>query len=336
MRRRLASSATAAWQRRFGADPAAIGKVVTVQGLPITIVGVTAPGFFGVAPGRAPAITVPVTLAQRLRPSDGDVLAQRGRAWLHFMARLRDGVSLQQSNAELQVMWPQVLQATGGPDGFSRRAASDSSRAGRRSSPARQDSRRSAISSASRSSSCRAWRCCCSLVGCATVAQPVACRRLGTVARTRRAHRAGLRARPARATAFHRRPCPRGDRRRSDHRPVEVVGGCARDVSGDDAGSSRARSRYRLARRGFPRRRRRPQRADLQRRADADGRSCRSRAGAQDRLATGGRAGTSGGPGARGRSDCRVGRRCWSAPRCSCAASVTCCRSIPASTARVC
>jgi putative ABC transport system permease protein len=100
------------WQRRFGGDPAVLGRIVTVQGVRITIVGVTPPGFFGVAPGRTPELTVPVTLAERLRPADGDVLSQPGRAWLHFMGRLRPDVSKAQADAELMVTWPQVLQAT--------------------------------------------------------------------------------------------------------------------------------------------------------------------------------------------------------------------------------
>ena len=102
------------WQRRFGGDPETIGRVVAVQGVPITIVGVTPSGFFGVAPGRTPELTVPVTLAERLRPADGDVLSQSGRAWLHVMGRLRPNVAISQADAELQVLWPQVLRTTVG------------------------------------------------------------------------------------------------------------------------------------------------------------------------------------------------------------------------------
>ena len=65
----------AAWQRRFGGDRHVIGKVVRAHGVPITIIGVTPPGFFGVAPGRAPELTVPVTIAPLLRPDDPDLLA---------------------------------------------------------------------------------------------------------------------------------------------------------------------------------------------------------------------------------------------------------------------
>jgi hypothetical protein len=39
------------WQRRFAADPSVIGKTVTMDDVPFTIVGVTAPSFFGFQPG---------------------------------------------------------------------------------------------------------------------------------------------------------------------------------------------------------------------------------------------------------------------------------------------
>lgn len=104
-----------AWQRRFVGDPSVLGRVIRLQGLPITIVGVTPRGFFGVAPGRAPELTVPITLAPRLDPENVDVLNQEGRAWLHVMGRLDDGISLERADAEFQTIWPQVLEATANP-----------------------------------------------------------------------------------------------------------------------------------------------------------------------------------------------------------------------------
>ena len=41
----------AAWHRRYDRDPAAIGRTLRIEGHPFTIVGVTPPGFFGVAAG---------------------------------------------------------------------------------------------------------------------------------------------------------------------------------------------------------------------------------------------------------------------------------------------
>ena len=54
----------AAWQQRFSRDPSVVGRTVRVDDLAYTIVGVTPEGFFGVTPGVAPEITIPLTSNQ--------------------------------------------------------------------------------------------------------------------------------------------------------------------------------------------------------------------------------------------------------------------------------
>ncbi len=52
------------WRDRFGRDPRAIGSKVTVNGVPVTIVGVTRPEFYGVSPGGfVPSPDITLTLA---------------------------------------------------------------------------------------------------------------------------------------------------------------------------------------------------------------------------------------------------------------------------------
>jgi hypothetical protein len=41
------------WERRFGRDPFVVGKSLRLNNVPFTIIGVTAPEFFGVRPGVA-------------------------------------------------------------------------------------------------------------------------------------------------------------------------------------------------------------------------------------------------------------------------------------------
>lgn len=101
-----------AWQRRYSGDPGVIGRTVLVEHTPVAIVGVTPAGFFGVAPGLAPEITVPAALAARLRPNDAGILEEVEAAWLHIMGRVRPGVSLADADAALQATWPRVLETS--------------------------------------------------------------------------------------------------------------------------------------------------------------------------------------------------------------------------------
>ena len=54
------------WQTRFAGKADAIGKTMLVNNMPVTIVGVTAPGFFGVDPGSNPPVFIPLHAAPSL------------------------------------------------------------------------------------------------------------------------------------------------------------------------------------------------------------------------------------------------------------------------------
>ena len=105
-----------AWQRRFGGDPAAIGRSIRIEGQPFTIVGVTPPSFFGVAVGMSPDVTIPMTMLPRLRSDQPTALTDSGSFWVHIMGRLRPGLSIVQADAAFQPVWTAALAATQSPD----------------------------------------------------------------------------------------------------------------------------------------------------------------------------------------------------------------------------
>ena len=80
------------WQRAFGGDPAAVGKTMTLNAQPYTIVGVLPASFRW---GRTTDIVVP------LAP---DPARSRADHRLSVIARLADGSSLQQATSELEAM----------------------------------------------------------------------------------------------------------------------------------------------------------------------------------------------------------------------------------------
>ena len=82
------------WERRFGADPAIVGRRLTLNGNQWTVVGVLSDRF------RAPAqIAVPDFVAPMRRPADSR--CRRGCVTWHAIGRLAPGVSLAAAQADL-------------------------------------------------------------------------------------------------------------------------------------------------------------------------------------------------------------------------------------------
>ena len=98
-----------AWRSHFAEDPAAVGSEILVGDAAFTVVGVAPAGFFGVAPGLDPEVILPI--AGRYGAAD-PVLTSTTSSWLHLMARLKDGVGVEQAQAALGSIWPAVLEAT--------------------------------------------------------------------------------------------------------------------------------------------------------------------------------------------------------------------------------
>lgn len=105
------------WRRRFGSDPAIIGKTISLAGMPFTIIGVTPPEFFGVEVGSSPDIFAPVMMSPQLMPSGGP-LAEEGPLLEHIgyeifqvFGRLKPGVTETQAVAGLEAPFRQIRDA---------------------------------------------------------------------------------------------------------------------------------------------------------------------------------------------------------------------------------
>ena len=96
------------WHSRFGTDPAVVGKAIKVNNVPITIVGVISPHFFGIQQPVAnpPDISLPLSLDAQLTtgpPStDPPRLSQPTYWWLQVMGRLKPGASPAQVQGNLE------------------------------------------------------------------------------------------------------------------------------------------------------------------------------------------------------------------------------------------
>jgi macrolide transport system ATP-binding/permease protein len=96
------------WQRRFKGDPAIVGKPVTVNNTPMTIVGVAPEGFIGSFLGIASSAWVPMAMQKEMM--GGDRLAQRGNGWMQSLVRLKPGVSQEQAQAEASSIMEQLAR----------------------------------------------------------------------------------------------------------------------------------------------------------------------------------------------------------------------------------
>ena len=96
----VAVLSNAFWQRRFGADPAVVGKGLVLNGHTFMVVGVAGEGFRGTTPVFGPDLWVPLAMYREVLT--GVVLeGYNSRRGLIFqaVARVKDGVSLDQARA---------------------------------------------------------------------------------------------------------------------------------------------------------------------------------------------------------------------------------------------
>jgi predicted permease len=95
------------WRRRLGASPAAVGSTLRLNGVPVTVVGVAAAGFTGLAAGRGPDLWIAMRAAPLMGEGVGSVAdprvwTSRGNRWLSgIVARLTEGAALEQGRAEM-------------------------------------------------------------------------------------------------------------------------------------------------------------------------------------------------------------------------------------------
>jgi putative ABC transport system permease protein len=101
------------WQRRFARDPAIVGKSVSVNGHPFTIIGVTPSDFFGVTVGESPDLWAPAMMHAQLYPRD-TIEWYLNNSSLDLLGRLKPEVTEQQARAVLTGILQQTLVARSG------------------------------------------------------------------------------------------------------------------------------------------------------------------------------------------------------------------------------
>ena len=114
------------WARRFARSPLVLGKAISLNGVPVTIVGVSRGRFAGLQMGSPMQIFVPITMQPLILPraQNGSVslLDNPQSWWVQILGRLRPDVPERRTETELDAGLRQaaspVLKQTGDLDRF--------------------------------------------------------------------------------------------------------------------------------------------------------------------------------------------------------------------------
>lgn len=98
------------WAQHFASDPSVVNQGILINGNPFTIVGVAQPGFNSVIGGTVPDFFVPITMKAQMTPQ-WDELEDHRSKWLTIIARLKPGISVEQTQAGINPLWKSLRAA---------------------------------------------------------------------------------------------------------------------------------------------------------------------------------------------------------------------------------
>jgi len=97
------------WKRHFGADPSVLNKVLLINNVEMTVVGVAQAGFDGVQVGKTPDLYVPMMMTP-LMTEYGETLDGWNDYWMTLLARRKPGVSEKQAEAGVNAAYKPLLE----------------------------------------------------------------------------------------------------------------------------------------------------------------------------------------------------------------------------------
>jgi len=97
------------WSGHFGSDPGILNKTLVINGVSMSVIGVTQSGFTGVQVGQAPDIFIPITMKKQMTPN-WDSLDNHRDYWLAMIGRLKPGLSAAQAEEAFAPVYRQILE----------------------------------------------------------------------------------------------------------------------------------------------------------------------------------------------------------------------------------
>jgi predicted permease len=101
------------WSRRFGRDPAVLGKRIAVNQVPVTIIGVNPPGFVGLELGQDPDVFLPLSRQPAFLQRPGARVTWMDNPdvwWVYVVGRLTSGIAEVQAQTALDVVLQQTVR----------------------------------------------------------------------------------------------------------------------------------------------------------------------------------------------------------------------------------
>jgi putative ABC transport system permease protein len=97
------------WQRRLGSDPAAVGRQITINKAPYTIVGVAREEFGGHLGFQDTSLFIPLEFHPRIL-ADTNIRFDRSTDWVHIHGRLAPGVGIEQARSAVVALTAQLAK----------------------------------------------------------------------------------------------------------------------------------------------------------------------------------------------------------------------------------
>jgi predicted permease len=101
------------WVERFHSDRGMVGRSITINGSPFTVIGVSAKGFSGLEVGEPVKVMVPMMMRNQVTAESWTSmfgLDQRRGGWVRVLGRLKPGVTARQAKASLQPRFHSMLE----------------------------------------------------------------------------------------------------------------------------------------------------------------------------------------------------------------------------------
>ena len=99
------------WKSHFGGDAGIVGKTIRLDRHPFTIIGVTPPWFTGLDVEQHYDVAIPIGCEPILH-TDLSALQERSWWWLRILGRLKPGEAIQEADARMKALAPEVNRAT--------------------------------------------------------------------------------------------------------------------------------------------------------------------------------------------------------------------------------